>query len=122
MNLALWIVQGLLCVVFLMVGGMKVFAYERYKKMGESRSPNRPLGLSKGLVTFIGLSELVGAVGLIVPLATGVAPVLTTLAALGLGIIMVLASLYHWRRNESAVGPIVLLLLACFIVYGRWLS
>lgn len=122
MNLVLWIVQGLLCVVFVMAGGMKVFAYGRYKKMGESRSPNQPLGLSKGLVTFIGLSELVGAVGLIVPLATGVAPALTTLAALGLGIIMVLASIYHWRRKESAVGPIVLLFFACFIVYGRWLS
>jgi hypothetical protein len=35
MNLMLWTVQGLLCAVFLMAGGMKVFAYERYKKMGE---------------------------------------------------------------------------------------
>jgi len=122
MNLALWIAQGLLCVLFLMAGGMKVFAYERYKKMGESRSPSQPLGLSKGLVTFIGLSELAGAAGLVVPLATGVAPALTTLAALGLGVIMVVASIYHWRRKDSAVGPIVLLPLACFIVYGRWLS
>jgi uncharacterized membrane protein YphA (DoxX/SURF4 family) len=71
MNLALWIVQGLLCAVSLMAGGMKVFAYEKYKKVAESKSPNQSLGRSKGLVTFIGISELAGAAGIILPLATG---------------------------------------------------
>ena len=121
MNLVLWIVQGLLSALFLLAGGMKVFAYDKYKKMGESRSPNPSL-LSRGLVTFIGISELAGAAGLILPLATGIVPVLTTLAALGLAIIMVLASIYHWRRKESPTGTIVLLLLASFVVYGRGFS
>jgi hypothetical protein len=97
MHLVLWIVQGLLCALYLMAGGMKVFAYERYKKMGEARSPNQSLGLSKGLVTFIGISELVGAAGLILPLATGISPVVTTLAALGLAIISPL--LWCWRPS-----------------------
>jgi uncharacterized membrane protein YphA (DoxX/SURF4 family) len=119
MNLLLWIVQGLLCALFLLAGARKVFAYERYKKRGESRSPNQSLGLSKGFVTFIGISELAGAYGIILSLATGIAPVLTTLAALGLAIIMVLASAYHLSRNESPTVTIVLFLLASFVVYGR---
>jgi uncharacterized membrane protein len=100
---------------------MKVFAYEKYKKMGESRSPGKP-GLSKGLVSFIGISELAGAIGLILPMATGVAPILTTLAALGLAIVMLLAILFHVKRKESPVPVLVLLLLASFVVYGRGLG
>ena len=73
-------------------------------------------------MTFIGISELVGAAGLILPMATGVAPVLTTLAALGLAIIMLLASIYHLRRKESPTVTIVLLLLASFVVDGRRFS
>jgi hypothetical protein len=73
-------------------------------------------------VTFIGISELAGAAGLILPLASGIAPVLTTLAALGLAIIMVLASIYHLRRKEPPTVTIVLLLLASFVVYGRGFS
>jgi uncharacterized membrane protein YphA (DoxX/SURF4 family) len=118
MNLALWIVQGILCFAFLMAGGMKVFAYEKFKKMGESKA-TRPLGLSKGLVTFIGVCELAGAAGLVLPPATGIAPVLTPLAALGLATITLLAVIFHVRRKESPVAPLVLMLLACFVVYGR---
>jgi hypothetical protein len=73
-------------------------------------------------VTFIGISELAGAAGLILPLATGIAPVLTTLAALGLAIIMVLGNIYHLRRKESPIVTIVLLLLASFVAYGRGFS
>jgi hypothetical protein len=73
-------------------------------------------------VTFIGISELAGAAGLILPLASGIAPVLTTLAALGLAIIMVLASIYHLRRKEPPTVTIVLLLLATFVVYRRGFS
>jgi uncharacterized membrane protein YphA (DoxX/SURF4 family) len=119
MNVALWIVQGLLCVVFLMAGGMKVFAFERYEKMGESRPGAKPLGLSKGLVTFIGISELAGAIGLILPRATGVAPTLTTFAAVGLATIMVLATIFHLTRKEPPVPTLVLLALAAFVIYGR---
>jgi hypothetical protein len=119
MNLVLWIVQGLLCAFFLMAGGMKAFAYEKLKKIGEAKSPNQSSTLSKGLLTFIGISELAGAAGLIVPMSTGIAPVLTPLAALGLAIITLLASIYHLRRKESPLLAIVLLLLTSFVVYDR---
>ena len=68
--------------------------------------------VSRGLTTFIGICEVAGGLGLILPMATGVAASLTTLAALGLGIIMVLATIYHLRRKEPAFVPIGLLVLA----------
>src|SRR5258708_6898799 len=118
MNAALWIVQGLLAVGFLLVGGMKLFAYEKFKKMTEERSPGQP-GPSKELAIFIGISEVAGAFGLILPAATGIAPILTTLAAVGLAIIMILAVIFHLSRKEPASVPAVFLVLAAFVVVGR---
>src|SRR5580704_18892348 len=71
MRIALWIVQVLLGVAFIAAGGMKVFAYEKYRTMSEK---NGPSGLTHGLVTFIGLSEIAGAVGIVLPMAVNVAP------------------------------------------------
>jgi|SRR5208283_650381 len=118
MNAALWIIQALLAVGFLWVGGMKLFAYEKFKKMTEARSPGHP-GPSKELTTFIGISEVAGAFGLILPAATGIEPILTTLAAVGLAIIMFLAVIFHLRRKEPASAPIALFVLAAFVVVGR---
>jgi uncharacterized membrane protein YphA (DoxX/SURF4 family) len=118
MNTALWIVQGLLAVGFLFFGGMKLFAYDKYKKVSEERSAGHP-GPSKDLTRFIGISEVAGAFGLILPAATGIAPILTTLAAVGLAIIMILAVVFHLRRKEPAAAPIVLFVLAAFVVVGR---
>jgi uncharacterized membrane protein YphA (DoxX/SURF4 family) len=118
MNTTLWIVQGLLAVGFLLVGGMKLFAYEKFKKMTEARSPGHSAP-SKELAMFIGISEVVGAIGLILPAATGIEPILTTLAAVGLGTIMFLAVIFHLRRREPASTPIILFVLAAFVVVGR---
>jgi uncharacterized membrane protein YphA (DoxX/SURF4 family) len=115
-NIALWIVQALLSAAFLMAGGMKLFAYEKYQK--QAKGP----GISRGLATFIGISELTGALGLILPLATHIAPVLTPLAALGLAIIMVLAIRFHLWRREPATPAAVLLVLAAFVAIGRGLN
>ena len=122
MIIALWTVQGLLAVLFLMAGGMKLFAYERYMKMAEQRHPDRELGLSKGLVTFIGASEVAGALGVILPEGTGIATVLTPLAAVGLAVIMVLATRFHMRRQEPVSVTIGLFVLCATVVMGRGLS
>src|SRR3954464_336473 len=95
MNIVLWITQILLAGVFIMAGTMKTFQYERAK----ATLPwvkNTP----RGLVTFIGVSELLGGVGLLLPALTGILPWLTPLAAVGLGIIMVLAIGFHSTRRE----------------------
>ena len=102
---------------FIAAGGMKVFAYEKYKTMSEK---NGPSGLSHGLVTFIGLSEIAGAVGIILPMAFNVAPWLSPAAAAGLATVMLLAVFYHVRRHEPPTAPAVLFLLALFVAVGRF--
>ena len=120
MNTALWIIQGVLAVLFLLSGGMKLVAFDRYTKMIEQRSPGREVGLPKSFAMFIGLSEVAGSLGLILPEATGIAPLLTPLAALGLGVIMLGATVHHCRRGEAPLFTIVLLGLALFVAFGRY--
>src|SRR5260370_17587143 len=88
MNIALWVVQAVLALAFIAAGSMKVFAYEKYKAMSEK---NGPLDLGRGLVTFIGLSELAGSIGIVLPMAANVAPWLSLIAALGLATAMLAA-------------------------------
>ncbi|MFC5702678.1 DoxX family protein [Cohnella faecalis] len=117
MNIALWIAQGILGLIFIMAGMMKAFQYEKAKEgMPWVKE------YSKGLVIFIGLSELLGGLGVILPYATGVAPSLTPIAAIALGIVMILAAGFHAKRKENqAIGMNILFLaLAIFVAVGRW--
>ena len=118
MNVALWIVQGLLAFAFIAAGTMKVFAYEKYKAMSEKK--NGPTGPSRGLTTFIGIAEIAGSLGIVLPMATNIAPWLSPWAAIGLAIIMLLAIGFHVRRHESVAVPVILFLLAGFVVFGRF--
>jgi uncharacterized membrane protein YphA (DoxX/SURF4 family) len=120
MNIALWIVQGLLAAMYLMAGTMKTFQTAKYKENKMSAwAHDRPTGFLR----FIGVSELLGAVGLVVPMIMGILPWLTFLAALGLTIVQLLAILtVHVPRKEYQVVPMnaVLLALALFVAVGRW--
>lgn len=117
MNIALWIVQGILALMFIIAGMTKTFQYEK-AKAGMPWVSEYP----KGLVTFIGVSELLGGIGLIVPYATGIAPVLTPIAAIGLAIIMLFAAVFHAKRKENqAIGMnVILLALAVFVAIFRF--
>lgn len=117
MNITLWIAQGILAAAFIMAGSMKTFQYEKVKA-GMPWAKDS----SKGMVNFIGLSELLGGIGLIVPYATGIAPILTPIAAIALGFIMVLAAVVHAKRNEnSGIGMnIIFLAILLFVAIGRW--
>ena len=117
MNVALWIVQGLLAFAFVAAGGMKLFAYEKYKATSEK---NGPSGLTRGLISFIGVAELAGAIGIVLPMAAGVAPLLSAGAAVGLATIMVLAIGYHVRRRESPAAPAILFALSVYVGVGRF--
>ena len=118
MNIALWIVQILLALAFLMAGAMK--AMKPRLEMAE-RMPYVE-DFSDGQIKLIGALEVLAAIGLILPAVTGILPVLTPLAAVGLVLTMIGAALTHQRRGEtSAIGMnIILLVLAAFVAYGRF--
>jgi uncharacterized membrane protein YphA (DoxX/SURF4 family) len=120
MNIALWIAQGLLAAMFLMAGSMKAFQPARVR---ENPQMTWAKDRSDGFIRFVGTSELLGALGLILPLVTGILPWLTALAAFGLALIQLLAIFTeHLPKKEYNVIPINLLLLALavFVVIGRW--
>jgi uncharacterized membrane protein YphA (DoxX/SURF4 family) len=120
MNIALWIVQGILAAVFLLAGLMKI-AQPKEKLATNMGWVN---DFSGSQVRAIGIVEILGAVGLILPAVTGILPILTPLASVGLVLNMIGATITHQRRGESQMIPInaVLLLLAAFVVYGRFLA
>ncbi len=117
MNMALWVVAVLLAVAFLGFGAVHAFRYDQARQR-----TTWVKDVPRGLVTFIGIAELLGALGLILPAAAGILPWLTPLAAAGLAAIMVLAAIFHASRHEySSIGVnVVLLLPAIFVAYGRF--
>jgi uncharacterized membrane protein YphA (DoxX/SURF4 family) len=118
MGTALWIVQVLLALAFFMAGLMK--ATQPHEKLGERMAWVKRF--SPGTVRFIGVIEMLGAIGLIVPAVTGMLPVLTPVAAVGLVLVMLGAIVTHARAGENAmiVGNLILLALAAFVAYGRF--
>jgi putative oxidoreductase len=118
MNSVLWVVQGLLALAFLLAGAMKAFPKLSTVKQQFPWANDLPAAL----VRFIGAAEVLGAIGLIVPAVTGILPWLTVAAASGLLVVMLLAISFHASRREFASSGItvVLLLLAAFVVLGRW--
>ncbi|CAI8396495.1 MAG: Uncharacterised protein [Cryomorphaceae bacterium] len=74
---------------------------------------------SEGMVRFIGISEVLGGLGLILPSLSRIKPILTPIAALGLATVMILAMVYHLSVGEPIVPNIVLLAIAAFIAWGR---
>jgi putative oxidoreductase len=118
MNIALWIVQGLLAAFYLFAGATKTFNTGKAKEMMPWAKDR-----SDAFVRFVGTSELLGALGLILPLVTGIFAWLTVLAAIGLALIQILAIVTeHLPKKEYSIMPvnIILLALAVFIVIGRW--
>jgi len=118
MNTALWIVQILLAVAFLGAGVMKATQPREKLEKGLPWVAD----FSTPVVRFIGVAEVLGGLGLVLPAATGIAPVLTPIAATGLAVTMVLAAVVHARRKEyQAIGiNAVLLLLTVFVAWGRF--
>ncbi|RSM90522.1 DoxX family protein [Kibdelosporangium aridum] len=118
MNVALWIVQGVLAAAYLAAGLMKA------TQPREKLAPNMGWveDFSPGQVKAIGVIEALGAIGLVLPWATGIAEVLTPVAAAGFVVVQILAMVVHVRRNEYKNLPVnvILLLLAFFVAIGRF--
>ena len=117
MTLALWITAILLTLVYIMAGGIKVV---------RSKAQLQPMmpwveDFSEPQVTLIGALGLLGALGVILPLATGIAPVFTPIAAIGLVLLQIGAITVHVRRGERSslgVNFFLLVLAAAVAVLG----
>lgn len=120
MNVVLWVVAGLLAALYLAAGGMKL-ATPR-EKLLENPNMGWTADFSDAGVKGIGAVEILGAIGLILPWALDIAPVLTPLAATGLAVIQIGAIIVHARRGETKALPmnVVLLVLAAFVAVGRF--
>jgi uncharacterized membrane protein YphA (DoxX/SURF4 family) len=120
MNVVLWIIASLLALAFLGAGLMKLTRTK--EQLASSSRMDWTNDFSAGTIKLIGGLEVLAAIGLILPAALGIAPVLAPLAALGLAVIMIGAVVTHARRkeNQAILGPVVLLILAAVIVWGRF--
>ncbi|MFE6996859.1 DoxX family protein [Microbacterium sp. NPDC057659] len=114
LTIVTWVLSGLLALVNLMAGGMKVL-----KPHGGDKPMPTLADFSDTQVRLIGIAEVLGAIGLIVPALTGVLPWLTPLAALGIAIIQFLAIFAHRRHSEPFVPNIVMMLIALVIIVLR---
>src|SRR5262245_6044127 len=114
----LWLAQGLLALMFGMVGYMKLF----YPMSDLAISMPWTLDVPDYLVRFIGVAELLGAAGILLPALVRFMPELTVYAALGLLSIMVLATGFHMLRGEYGMfpAPVTLGLIAAFVAWGRF--
>ena len=114
METALWIVQGLLAAIFLLTGMTKLTQPRQKMAAGPMRWA---ADVTDAQFRTIGLLEVLGAIGLILPAALGIAPLLTPLAAVGLVLVLVGAIYTHVRYDESErlAVPIVVLALALYV-------
>lgn len=117
-NIGLWVAQAVLAAVYVMAGFMKLTQpIDALVASGMSYAGDYPEMLTR----FIGTMEVLGAIGIILPAATRIAPFLTPLAALGFSTIQVLAIGLHTMRGEFQILPVnlVLLALSLFVLWGR---
>lgn len=118
MNIVIWVAQGLLALMFLMAGFMKLTQPKAtlLEKVGGWVE-----GFSDGQIKMIGLVELLGSIGLVLPMLLNIYPFLTPVAALGLAVTMVGAAIVHLKRKESVFMNMALLALALFVAIARFL-
>ena len=117
-NTKLWIVQGLLAALFLLAGVPKlVMSAEQMVAPG-------PIQVPVLFVRFIGVCEILGAIGMVLPGLTGIKPGLTPLGAAGLVIIMIGATVVNLVDGPVVAAPftVVLGVMAAIVIYGRWFT
>jgi uncharacterized membrane protein YphA (DoxX/SURF4 family) len=119
MNLYLWIAQIILALIFLGSGVAKsTMSRERMAATGQTGAAIQPLGF----IRLIACCEILGAAAMILPITLEIDRLLTPIAAIGLGVIMIGAARIHikLRESQAAAVNIALLALCTFVAYGRW--
>ena len=117
MNIALWIAQGVLATMFLMAGVMK--STQPKEKLSNMAWTSRS-SLQK--IRFIGVSEILIGLGLVLPWLTGILPILTIVAAGALILVMILAIAEHVKHKErkDIITNLVFIAIAAFVIWGRY--
>jgi hypothetical protein len=115
MNVLLWVLQVLLALAFLAHGLLFLFPPAAMVEQMNAALP-------RWFQLFLGVAEVLAAVGLTLPGVTRVQPWLAPSAAAGVMIVMISATIFHLVRGEvsSAIVTVVLLLIATFVAYMRW--
>jgi hypothetical protein len=118
MNVVLWILAGLLAVAMLGAGSLKLIT----PKDGLAAKGMELGELPAGAIKAIGVVEVLGGIGLVVPALVHVAPVLVAWAAVGVAILMAGAVVFHLRRKEiqGALPAVALLVMAVVVAWGRF--
>lgn len=121
MNTALWIIAGILAAGFV-AGGTALLTLPREKYRALGANQHWVDDFTDGHLKMIGTIKLIGALGLVLPAALGVAPVLVPLAACGLMLFMAGAATTRLRRSEWAylAGDVVFIALFAFLAWGRF--
>jgi uncharacterized membrane protein YphA (DoxX/SURF4 family) len=115
MNILLWIIQSLLSLLFLFAGVMK------FIMSVADMNKNAPVALPGVFLHFIGVCEILGAIGLILPMLLRIEPQLTPIAAACLAIITLGATIITAKAGIAMASfPFVICLLSCFVAFGRW--
>ena len=118
MEIGLWITQYSLLAIYGTYGIYKTFwTSTAREKMAWAKDP------SENFVRFVGITEILGAIGVVLPMLTGVLPWLTPLAAIGLTLIQVSAIFTeHLPKKEYKILPLNLYIMAMsiFVLIGRW--
>ncbi|WP_158847540.1 DoxX family protein [Saccharothrix deserti] len=120
MNIVLWIIASALAALFLAAGGSKLA--QSKEKLAASPNMAWTEDFSPGVLKLIGALEVLAAIGLILPAALDIVPVLVPLAAAGLVLIMIGAAITHAKRKESRaiVTNLVLIVPAVVVAWGRF--
>jgi uncharacterized membrane protein YphA (DoxX/SURF4 family) len=116
MNIILWILQILLALLFIFAGVMK------FVMSVEEMNSQAPVPMPGLFLHFIGISEVLGGLGLVLPSLLKIKPLLTPLAALGLAMITAGATVTALMgpMKVAAAFPLIVCLLCLFVAYGRW--
>lgn len=118
MNIALWIVQIILAGGYGFAGSMKILKPDSFRTNPQTESWARER--SDANMRSIGIPEVLGALGLILPMVTGILPWLTPLAAVGLSVIQLIALFaIHLPKKEPIMPNVILLAMSVFVVVGR---
>jgi uncharacterized membrane protein YphA (DoxX/SURF4 family) len=120
MNSLLWIAQILLAAAFLFAAFSKILVYKRQTTEVQTPSGAGCLGMPDGLAAAIALSEIAGALALVIPIDLWPPHILVRLVASGLALLAVVVGIHQARRQEHTTPIVTMFFLAIFVIIGRW--